>query len=392
MKVGLLCENYYPTLGGIQEHVHHLAVSLRRTGIDAKVITGLPRVKGWRGPRDEAWVVRVGHGVRYGGPMGTSTAATFGPQVALNLRRTLARECFDLIHVHGPADFGLPVLLYMLSDLPKVATLHSPMNDMKRMRRVFRSFYGWSMRQHQAVIAVSQAARAAMLELTPFESEIIPNGVDVETMAAGKAIERFRDGKFNILMLGRLEPRNGPDLMFEALVEVSKKHPDVRLLVAGEEKPHGTSRHEAMVPACVRDKVAFLGAVFENRPDVYATADLVVLPARAGTFSIILLEALAAGRPVVATPFVATCRTDEHWQSAILSEAISSAALTGALLQGIAEVKAGLAVGRIAHGRRTVHAYDWATVSPQVVRVYERVLGASVTPPHAQTAPAAAEL
>ncbi|MDX2019932.1 MAG: glycosyltransferase family 4 protein [Deltaproteobacteria bacterium] len=374
MKVALLCENYYPTLGGIQEHVYHLAQGLRRVGVDAKVITGLPRVKQWRGPRDEDWVLRVGSGTRYGA-LGTASASTFGPRVAWNLHKTLARERFDLVHVHGPSDVGLPVLLYLLSNLPTIATLHSPMNDMARVRRLFRGFYRWSMARHQAVIAVSEAARLAMGKLVTFDSEVIPNGVDVRAMSSGKPMQRYRDGKFNILMLGRLEPRNGPDLMFNALPEILKVHPDVRLLVAGEEKPSGTERHKAMVPQAARDNVVFLGSVFEERPDVYATADLCVLPARAGTFSIILLEALAAGKPVVATPFVQACRKDKHWATVTLSDDISTESLVRALVPAIAEAKRDGASERVRQGREIVQAFDWSAVCGKVLGVYERVLG-----------------
>jgi phosphatidyl-myo-inositol alpha-mannosyltransferase len=379
MKVALLCENYYPTLGGIQEHVYHLAKGLRLLGVDAKVLTGLPTLdKGvWLGPRDEDWVVRVGKSRRYK-IMGTSTTLTFGLGVALKLYRTLKSERFDLIHVHGPSDFGLPTILYALSSVPTIATLHSPMNGMAKWRRWVRPFYRWTISRHKSVIAVSEAARIAMSKLVDFESELIPNGVDVAAMSGGTPIAKYRDGRFNILMLGRLEPRNGPDIMFAALSEIVKLHPDVRLLVAGEEKPSGVAQHQAMVPETLRPHVVFLGPVFSERPDVYASADLCVLPARAGTFSIIVLEALAAGVPVVATPFIQACRTEPHWAPVTIADEISVEAFTRSLLDGIQEVKDGRAVDRIALGRQVVQRFDWSRVCKDVLEVYKRTLSKQI--------------
>ncbi|HEY0712811.1 MAG TPA: hypothetical protein VGF45_09075, partial [Polyangia bacterium] len=88
MKVGLLAENYFPTLGGIQEHVHHLALNLIRNGHEVRVLTGSPSGCPWKGPRDESWVLRLGRARVYNA-LGSRTTATFGPGVALNLWRTL---------------------------------------------------------------------------------------------------------------------------------------------------------------------------------------------------------------------------------------------------------------------------------------------------------------
>ncbi len=374
MKVAMLCENYYPTLGGIQEHVHNLSRGLHALGVEAHVFTGLPRVQSWRGPQDEPWVHRVGKARRYK-VMGTSTTMTLGWDVAKELRSVLHDEGFDLVHVHGPCDAGLPLLFNLTSRLPSVATLHSPMNDHQCARHLLRPYYRWAMRRHRSIISVSEAARAAMSRYVRFDSALIPNGVDVVTMGSGVPLQKYKDGRFNVLMLGRLETRNGPDLMFQALRPLVQQHPEVRLLVAGEEKPSGTRKHEAMVPTDLRHHVEFMGAVFEERPSLFATADLCVLPARAGTFSIIMLEALATGCPVVATPFIRGCHEEAHWKPAYISDEISAASLATTILTAVAEVKSGAAASRIEHGRDVVRAFDWPMVAGRVLQTYQEAVG-----------------
>ena len=369
MKIALLGENYYPTLGGIQEHIHHVARYLIGRGHDVNVITGMPVVDRWRGPADQPWVRRVGPARTYR-VLGSRSTLTLGPKVAGNLRRLLAREAYDLVHVHGPCDLGLPSLLYPLYRGPIVATLHSPMNDSSPLRWMAAPWYRYVLGSRAAaVISVSEAARAAMARYARFETRLVPNGVDSAALAAGKPMPRFQDGKTNVLMLGRLEPRNGPDIMFAALPRVLARRPDVRLLVAGEGLD-GIASHQAMVPRELQDRVVFLGAVHEERADVYASARVCVVPARSGTFSIIVLEALAAGTPVVATPFVKSWQQEAHFGPVRVVPDFSPEAVADGILATLDEDPA----ARIAAGRQIARRFDWSEVGARVEAVYDEVL------------------
>jgi phosphatidyl-myo-inositol alpha-mannosyltransferase len=371
MKIALLGENYFPTLGGVQEHIYHLARHLMARGHEVRVLTGLPQVDAWRGPRDEPWVRRVGRARRYS-VMGSRTTFTFGPAVAWRLRRTLREEAFDLVHVHAPCDMGLPALLWPLYRGPVVATLHSPMNDASWTRWLAAPYYQYVLRRCcDAVISVSDAARTAMGRYARFDCRLVPNGVDAAALSGGKPLPRFLDGYTNILMLGRLEPRNGPDILFAALPQILARRPDVRLLVAGDGK-NGIADHQAMVPPEVRDRVVFLGPVYDERPDIYASASLCVVPARSGSFSIIVLEALAAGVPVVATPFVSSWQKERHWEPVKVSPDFSPQSLAETVLDALDEDPG----PRIAQGRAVAQAFDWSEVGRQVEVVYNDVLAA----------------
>ena len=366
LSVALLGENYFPTLGGIQEHIHHVARELLARGHRVKVLSGMPDVP-WQGPRDEDWVIRVGR-ARQVGLMGTRTSLTLGPRVAWNLRRILRNERFDLVHVHGPCDVGLPALLYASYRGPIVATLHSPMNGRSPWRRLLAPYYRWVLgRRCDAVIAVSEAARAAMASHAPFNATIVPNGVDAAAFGRGRPLARFADGKTNILMLGRLEPRNGPDLMLRALPHVLARRPDVRLLIAGA----ADRSYTLGVPAAVRERVVFLGPVYHERADLYASARLCVVPARAGTFSIIVLEALAAGVPVVATPFVSSWQSEAHFAPVRVSPDFDPETLARTIVSALAEDPR----QRIAAGRAVARAFDWEHVVDRIEGIYGEVCG-----------------
>jgi phosphatidylinositol alpha-mannosyltransferase len=369
MKIAIIGENYYPTVGGIQEHIYHQARFLRSAGHDVRILTGMPSVDKWAGPRDEDWVVRVGKAIRYG-VMGTYTVATLDPWVMLRLRRLFARERFDLIHVHGPFDIGLPALAYLLYDGPKVATLHSAFKH-SLGRWLASPWYRWVLRRTDAVIAVSPLAAATITRYASFPHTIIPNGVDVGTFASGKRIPRFDDGRRNLLYLGRIEPRNGLDLLIEALPTIVAAFPDVRLLVAGDGPKR--AEYQAMIAPELRDRVVFLGLVQnEERPDLYASADLFVLPARfGGSFSILVLEALAAGAPVVSTPFVAPEHRDEHWRPVLLTRDYSPQAIADGVISALGRDLA----ERTALGRQVVQDYDWAQVGAKILRVYQGLVG-----------------
>lgn len=368
MRIALVGENYYPTLGGIQEHIYHLARQLIGRGHSVRVITGLPCVSSWRGPRDEDWVVRVGLARRYG-VMGTTTTLTVSPRTAMRLRRLMRDEKFDLVHVHGPCDMGLPMLLYPFYSGALVGTLHSPLNNPSPLRRLATPYYQWVMSRMDAVISVSEAARAAMARYAEFDSVVVPNGVDSGAFARGRPMAQLRDGRTNILMLGRLEPRNGPDIMIKALPLIAQSRPDVRLVIAGEGR-NGTKDYEKQIPAELRDRVLFLGAVFEERADVYASARLCVVPARSGTFSIIILEALAAGLPVVATPFVRGYEAERHFEPVVVARDFTPEALAESVLRALEEEP----TERAQRGQAIAREFDWCRVADRIACVYEDVL------------------
>ena len=322
LRVGIVAESYYPTLGGIQEHVRHLRNLLHRQGVEVTILTGRPTLSTGSavlGPDDaDRSVIRLGRARTYR-TGGTFSQATIGPLVAYNFYRALRRGQFDLLNIHGPCDFGLPFLELTMFRGPKVLTLHNASFPDARWRHRVAPYYRWVFRRAAAVIAVSEATAQSMGRYADFHSTIIPNGVDVPYWRSrpepgtpsgrGRETWSISAGSSNA---------TGPKVAIEAFGRIAPSLPDVRLLVAGD----GPMRPllEAQVPPHLRERVEFLGAVYDQRPEILASSSVFLLPARAVGFSIMVLEAFAAGLPVVALPALGADRAGDHWSNVIMAK------------------------------------------------------------------------
>jgi phosphatidylinositol alpha-mannosyltransferase len=368
LRVGIVTESYFPTLGGIQEHVRNMRNLLSQHGVEVTVLTGRPSDCAQALPVDaEQGVVRVGraHTFRTGG---TFTQATIGPLAALNFYRALRRGRFDVLNIHGPCDLGLAFFGLSMFRGPKVLTLHSCFPDARWRHRV-APYYRWVFSRAAAVIAVSEATAQSMWRYANFEPIIIPNGIDLPYWRASPSPRYTRPDMRNLVYLGRLEERNGPDVAIQAFIKVAQRRPDVRLLMAGDGPMREALR--AQVPAHLKDRVEFLGAVYEQRPELLASSSVFLLPARAVGFSIMVLEAFAAGLPVVALPALGTDRAGEHWSNVVLARDNSAEAFAAAVLDTLSSEQ-GL---RIDRGRAIAESFDWAKVGCKVLDVLERVAG-----------------
>ena len=366
LRVGIVAESYFPNLGGIQEHVRHLRNFLSRRDVEVTILTGRPPETGAPGPADaERGVVRVGRALTFG-TGGTFIQATVSPFAALNFHRALRKGRFDVLNIHGPCDLGLAFWGLSMFKGPKVLTLHSCFPDARWRHRV-AAYYRWVFRRAAAVIAVSEATAQSMARYATFQSTIIPNGIDTGYWRASATLPYLRPGMRNLVYLGRLEERNGPDVAIDAFTRIAPRMPDLRLIMAGD----GPLRDglEARIPAHLRTRVEFVGAVYDQRPALLASSSVFLLPARAVGFSIMVLEAFAAGLPVVALPALGTDRAGEHWSNVIMASENSADAFADAIVQTLEQNQS----ERIARGRTIADAFDWDRIGNRILDVFERV-------------------
>jgi phosphatidyl-myo-inositol alpha-mannosyltransferase len=375
VKVGILCENYFPTLGGEQEHIFNLRRHLEspRDGAapaDVRIIVPHVAHDVWHGPADDAHVLRPAHSVRIYGE-GSASQATLTPSAYGALRRLFARERFDLLHIHAPVDVGLSAWALATFDGPIVGTIHSYFTHTWK-RHLLAPWYRYVIGRMTRVIAVSESAREALGRYVAFSSTVIGNGVDCEAFAAGRPLPRFADGLTNILSVARLEPRNGIDLIIAAFAVLARQRPQLRLLLAGDgpSRGHYESQVRAL-PASIASRVVFLGPVWAERADLYASAHCFALAARKASFSILLLEALAAGLRVAALPGEGTDRAGDHWSLAEIAAAQTAEAYAAALQRALAPPTAADTERARAMARR----YDWSVVVPRIRAVYDEALG-----------------
>ena len=366
-RVGIVAESYYPNLGGIQEHVLHLRNLLERQGVEVTILTGRQGPSAAPGPRDaERGVVRVGR-ARTFSTGGTFTQATIGPSAIYNFHRALRQGQFDVLNIHGPCDPGLAFLALSMFRGPKVLTLHNATFPDARWRHWIAPYYRWVFRRAAAVIAVSEAASQTLGRYADFQSTIIPNGIDGPYWRARPSGRYLKPGMRNLVYLGRLEARNGPEVAIEAFKRIAPSLPDVRLLMAGD----GPMREglQARVPAELRGRVDFLGAVYDERPELLASSSVFLLPARAVSFSIMVLEAFAAGLPVVALPALGSDRAGDHWSNVVMARDDSEVAFSDAVVETLQRDQG----ERISRGHAIADAFDWTKIGTRILDVFRSV-------------------
>jgi phosphatidylinositol alpha-mannosyltransferase len=384
MKIGIVTEYYYPTLGGIQEHVHHFAQAARGQGHDVHILTpnvqdDLASIRDDSGPpdlhrrRDEQnGVIRIGQSFPFlsGGSL---ARASFGVGLSQRLAEVLRSERFDILHLHSPLMPTLPLAALRLSDCANVGTFHSDIGRsllLAALAPLIRRY----LDRLDVAIGVSETALHSLRRRFHSNWRIVPNGVDFSAFASGRRRPEFDDGRLNVLHVGRFDPRNGVDRVINTWVGVRRAGIDARLVLVGDGPLRG--RYQAMVPSSLRGDVHFAGFVASSeRASYYASGDVLLCPAVGGTFGIIAVEAMAAGCAVVVadTPGFRTIIQDGV-QGFMVDVAHDRdcrqlAERTGQLLADAVTRR------RCAEaGRRRAAEFDWPKVASQVLRVYDELL------------------
>ena len=222
-----------------------------------------------------------------------------------------------------------------------------------------------------AKIAVSEPARELVEQYFDGPYQVIPNGID--TSQFGEHVEPFPwafDGTPRILFVGRFdEPRKGFKYLLRALPLIQQQFPEARLMVGG------TGEVEQFDSLMERERihgVDFLGFISSDElPRYYASCDVFCAPSiYRESFGIVLLEAAASGRPVVATniPGYASVLTNE--KEALLVDPRNPQALALALVRVLADRTLRERLG--ASGQVTAAQYAWPKVAARVLETYER--------------------
>jgi phosphatidylinositol alpha-mannosyltransferase len=295
MKIGLVCPYIYPAPGGVAQHVKFLYEGLRLRGHDVRILTAS------HGPQraSEGDIIRLGVG--FSVPINASVGTlTFSPRYLSQIGAMLEREKFDVLHFHEPFVPFLSLFLLRESTSVNIATFHAYAGFSPSYEFGSRALGGHAQRLHGR-IAVSAAARHFIDRFFPGDYKVIPNGVDVGRYANAVPISRWLDGTPNVLFVGRHEPRKGLLDLLKAHRILRKTGSDSRLLVVGG----GPQEREARRYVATRglQGVEFLGRVSDDaKAQLFRTADVFASPATGGeSFGIVLLEAMAAGTPIVAS-------------------------------------------------------------------------------------------
>ncbi len=294
MRIGMVCPYSFDVHGGVQSHVLQLAEVLHERGHEVSVLApSSPHVE------LPEYVVSGGKAVPI--PYNGSVARLrFGPATHRMVKRWLADGEFDVLHLHEPNAPSLSMLALMIAEGPIVATFHTSTTKSLTLS----VFQGILRPWHEKIvgrIAVSDLARRWQMEALGSDAVEIPNGVDVASFASAPRLDGYpRPGK-SVLFLGRFdEPRKGMAVLLGALPKLVRAVPGHRDPDRGPRRRGRVAggRREAGRSTCA----SWARSTTHEKASAMRSADVYCAPNTGGeSFGIVLVEAMAAGTPVVAS-------------------------------------------------------------------------------------------
>ena len=371
MKIALVSPYDFAYPGGVANHISNLDRCLCRMGHEVKVIAPASRAITTFGDR----FIPIGR-PRSIPNSGSIARITLSLTLAGKIKAVLDEEKFDIVHLHEPFMPMLCSAVLRFSNTVNIGTFHAcdgrpgyhwgwPISKIMLKRRC---------QKLQGKVAVSGPAMRYASKYVPGDFDIIPNGVDLDNFSPNVSpIEEFKDGKVNILFVGRLEKRKGVGYLLRAFRQVKREIPNSRLIIVGP----GTrlrQKYEHWVKQYAVPDVVFIGfASYQELPRYYQTADIFCAPAiHRESFGIVLLEAMAMGKPIVATNIEGYASVVTHGEEAWLVPPKDSRELAKALISVIRDEK--LCREMAEKGRLKAQEYSWERVSKRVCDYYTKVL------------------
>jgi glycosyltransferase involved in cell wall biosynthesis len=372
-----------PLVGGGAYHVYNLARELARKGVDvkvfalnlgnaffkrAKVETHFGKVQVFRVP--------------------ASRTPKFNYQFAPKLISLLLKENPDIIHAHGYQVFTTDATLMasIIKKTPLVLTLHGfPRSfDSLAHRAHFNLIGKGVLERAEKIISVSHrvALEFRAIGVPKEKIAIIPNGIDLEEykqLPMGDSFRKRLDIKDNekiVLTVGRLEKIKGFQYLIRALPSIIEEVGSTKLVIAGPDFNYGAQLKRLTEEANVQDNVIFYGPINgKEKFEAFSAANIVAVPSIYEGFGMLLLEAMAAGKPLVATNTGAAPEIIRNGKNGILVNPSDVEDLAGKIIKLLSDDQLMYLIGQ--ESRKTVEAFDWEKVSEQIHKLYIDCLGSA---------------
>lgn len=367
LRVGMVCPYSLSVPGGVQAQVLGLARELRRRGIEVRVLGPCD------GPPPEPFVTPLGDSLP---TAANGSVAPVAPDLSATLRtmRALRDERFDVIHVHEPLAPGVSLTTTTMHLAPTVGTFHAA--GRSTMYRLVGSILGRLLTRldHKVVVskdALALVARHLVGDHGTDDFEVLFNGVETDQI---RAVPRSAPGPVPaILFLGRHEERKGLRVLLEAI----RYLPDELVVwVAGEGPDTAALRGEFGDDA----RIEWLGRISDaDKLTRLRSAAVFCAPSLHGeSFGIVLVEAMAAGTPVVASALDGYRNVATHGVDALLVEPGDPVALAGALRRVLSEPA--LAEALVAAGHLRADEFAMRSLAERYAAIYSKLAESSRTP------------
>lgn len=372
----MLSTSYLPKLNGVTRTVSALSDGLGRRGDEVTVVTrwrrGLPRESREKATR----VVRVGRG------RGMGESLFFWGSMTLFTIRSCKKKEFEVVHAHGTISGLSAVLGLLIGRVPFFLSFHQDAligseGGYNRLNGFKRHLTRLLQHQICRLAAVVTVQSPAVKELTTralrldgkTRIAVLPNTVDVAQFSVdGSPPPKNR----NILFVGNLIKRKGVDILMQSAATLLVLFPDLRLTIVG----NGPERSQLQKLA--KDLNISAAVYFANEIDdktlalTYHTSAAVVLPSYSEVFGVVVLEALAANRPIVATATVGASSIITDGVSGRLVPVGDSKKMACAISDLFSDYAGAVEMARIGH-QLVLSKYSVETVTQSLVWLYRSV-------------------
>lgn len=363
--------------GGVQSHILATRNELIKRGHEVKIIAPKPRRAG--NSDSSAHVLTVGSSVEI---KFKAVSTSFPVAMAFNpkeIKKLLAEENFDILHVHEPFFLMLPYQMVTNAQCPVVGTLHANWTESAVNSSISygsKPYFMAAVKKIDALTAVSEAAGTVVTKRVKKDVNIVPNGIDLRAFSPGKTKESVNvsEDKRSIVYIGRLEKRKGVQFLIKAYEELIKTHSDIELIIGGA-GPTGKSLR-AYVKRHKIPNVKFLGFVTEEeKMSLLKSATVYCSPALFGeSFGIVLLEAMAMGAVTVAgnNPGYSSVMQGRGRLSLVDPESVNDFAMRLELMLYDQEIRTLWQ----AWASEYVKKFDYSVVTDQYEAIYKRLTNA----------------
>lgn len=367
----MACDFFYPQLGGVELHIYHLSQSLIRLGHSVVVIT--------HAYGDRVGVRHLTNGLKvYHVPYFVLHRETTFPNVFGTfpiIRNILIRERIQIVHSHGSAStFSLESIFHANTmGLKTVFTDHSLYGFSNITAILVNKLLTFTLTNTDKVICVSNICKDNMIvrtDISPDRISVIPNAVVSEDFEPAQKKKSY-DGTITIVVISRLYPNKGVDLLIRLVPRICSAHEDVKFIIAGDGPKY--VELQQMIEACrLQERVQLMGSVpHEKVREVMCQGEIYLHPSLTEAFGTVLVEAASCGLLIVSTnvggiPEVLPERMTVH------AAQTSVSSLVEATDKAISLIKSG-EIDTSSFHDEVSSMYNWMDVAKRTVNVYEDV-------------------
>ena len=354
LRIGMICPYSLTIPGGVQHQVLGLARSLRTKGHEVRVLGPCD------GPPPESFVTPLGNSF-LNATNGSVAPLAPDPSASLRTIRALNDEAFDVLHIHEPLAPGPPMTSLLLKLAPIVGTFHSAGESVGY--RTLQRQLTWLMKRCDVRTAVSKDALELAQRYFPGDYEVLYNGIELERYQSVEKVKK----ESAIFFIGRHEPRKGLEVLIQAVIQMPD---DVVLWIAsdGPETADLKARYGHI------SKIEWLGRISDSEKYLRLRRSAVFCaPSLHGeSFGVVLLEAMAAGTPVVASALPGYRNVATHDVDALLVEPGNVQQLAAALARVIVDSR--LSARLVQAGNLQAERHSMMSLATEFEVLYHRAL------------------